>query len=110
MTQDSTQNIAETVTFKLASGVKPDHYIGLSKTIHDFLENRPGFIFRRVSSGDDGRWTDTVIWADMKTAKAAADAFPQQEFAQKVMAVIDGNTLEMRHETIHFNQFPAGTS
>lgn len=106
MTHDPAQNIAEIVTFKLAPGMKPDHYIGLSKTINDFLESCPGFVFRRLSSGEDGRWTDTAIWADMETAKAAADAFPQQSFAPKVMAAIDADTLEMRHEVIHFTQFP----
>ncbi len=104
------QNVAEIVTFKLAPGVTADHYIGLSKTINDFVENCPGFIFRRLSSGNDGRWTDTAIWSDMEAAKAAADAFPQQDFAPKVMAAIDADTLDMRHEVIHFTRIPSESS
>jgi hypothetical protein len=102
-----TQNIAEIVTFKLAQGVTADHYIDLSKTINDFVESCPGFLFRRLSSGDDGRWTDTAIWSDIDTAKAAAEAFPQQDFAPNVMAAIDADTLEMRHEVIHLTQLPS---
>jgi predicted sugar kinase len=105
-----TQNIAEIVTFKLMPGVSQDDYIGLSKTINDFIETCPGFLFRRLSSGEDGRWTDTAIWSNIETAKAAAEAFPQQSFAPKIMAAIDADTLEMRHEAIHFTQFPAQTS
>ena len=81
-----------------------DDYIALSKTINGFVESCPGFIFRRVSSGTDGRWTDTAVWSDLETARAAAEAFPKQGFAPDVMAAIDGDTLEMRHEVIHLTQ------
>ncbi|MBV1894888.1 MAG: hypothetical protein KUG70_00425 [Rhodobacteraceae bacterium] len=107
MTQTATQNVVEITTFKLASGVSPDHYISLSKTTNAFVENSPGFIFRRLSSGDDGYWTDTVIWTDLNAAKTAFEAFPKQGFAQDIMAAIDGDTLKMRHETIHNTQGPS---
>lgn len=106
MTPNQDQNVAETVTFKLAPTITPDQFITLMKTTEAFVQNNPGFVFRRLSSGEDGRWTDTVIWSDMATAKAAADAFPQQDFAAAVMAAIDAETVEIRHEIIHWTQFP----
>ena len=110
MTQHPVQNVVETVTFKLANGVVPDQFVSLMKTTAGFVQNNPGFVFRRLSVGDDGFWTDTVVWADMDTATSAAAAFPKQDFAAAVMAAIDPDTVKMRHEVIHWTQFPSAGS
>lgn len=96
-----TQNVAETVTFKLADGVTHDQFIALIKKTEAFVHTHPGFIFRRLSSGADGQWTDAVIWADMETAQAAAAEFQNQDFAPALMAAIAPGTAAMRHEIIH---------
>ncbi|MFT4959760.1 MAG: hypothetical protein ACI92Z_000836 [Paracoccaceae bacterium] len=106
MTQDPAQNVAETVTFKLAPDIAVDQFITLMKITADFVQNNPGFVFRRRSVGTDGRWTDTVVWSDMDTAKSAAAAFPKQDFAPAVMAAINPETVQMRHEFIHWTLFP----
>ena len=106
MTQDPAQNVVETVTFKLAQSVSPDQFITLMKTTAAFVQNNPGFVFRRLSTGDDGFWTDTVVWSDIDTANNAAAAFPKQDFAAAVMAAINPETVKIRHEVIHWTQFP----
>jgi len=97
-----THTIAETVTFKLAPNVTQDQFLTIVKTTESFVRENPGFMFRRLSLGEDGRWTDTVIWADMETAQAAAAKFPNQDFAPALMAAIDGDSVVMRHETVHW--------
>lgn len=102
-----TKNVAETVSFELAPGVTANQFIALSQKSEAFVRQNPGFIFRRLSAGEDGRWTDTVIWADMETARAAAADFPKQDFAPALMAAIAPGSETMRHETIHWTVAPS---
>ncbi|MBO9444862.1 hypothetical protein [Ruegeria sp. R14_0] len=94
--------IAETVTFKLATDVTKEEFVTIMKRTESFVRNAEGFVFRRLSAGEDGQWTDTVIWTDMDCAQAAATAFPQQDFAPAVMAAIAPDSVTMRHDTIHW--------
>lgn len=101
------QNIVETVTFDLVDGMTTDEFVDLGKTSEDFVRTQPGFVFRRLSVGPDGRWTDAVIWQDMETALAAAQAFPKQPFAAGFMAAIVPDSVNIRHEEIRWVVAPA---
>lgn len=102
-----TKQVAETVTFKLNHGVSPEDFVLLSQASTDFVRNTPGFIFRRLSAGEDGSWTDTVIWQDMGTALAVAESFGKQDFAPALMAAIAPDSVQIRHETIHWTLSPS---
>ncbi|KPD12623.1 hypothetical protein [Phaeobacter sp. 11ANDIMAR09] len=102
-----TQQVAETVTFTLNPGVSTEEFVQLSKASEAFVRANPGFIFRRLSCGSDGSWTDTVIWKDMETALEVAETFAQQEFAPALMAVMAPDSVSIRHETIHWTMAPS---
>ncbi|MGI9369387.1 MAG: hypothetical protein ACR2O2_11185 [Ruegeria sp.] len=93
-------HVAEIVTFTLANGVNPDEFVQLSRTTEEFVRTAPGFTHRQLSQGDDGRWTDYVVWQDMKAAQEAAAQFPQQDFAPALMAAIQPDSVQMRHEHV----------
>lgn len=101
-----TQQVAETVTFTLNKGVTPEEFITLSQASEGFVRANPGFIFRRLSCGSDGSWTDTVIWKDMETALKVAEDFGKQEFVPALMAAIAPDSVSIRHETIHWTMAP----
>lgn len=93
-------HVAEIVTFTLADGTTPEQFVGLSRASEAFVRAAPGFALRRLSQGQDGRWTDYVVWSDMKSAHDAAAEFSQQPFAAGMMAAINPDSLQMRHETV----------
>ena len=94
------QHVAEIVSFELAEGVTPEQFVTLSQASEAYIRAAPGFLHRQLSHGEDGRWTDYVIWADIKCAKSIADDFPKQEFAPALMAAIATGSAKMRHETV----------
>ena len=96
-------HVAEIVTFTLANGTTPEEFVKLSKASEAFVRAAPGFAHRQLSQGEDGRWTDYVIWTDMKAAQDAAAQFPQQDFAPALMAAIHPDSVQMRHETVLWN-------
>ncbi|WP_170449815.1 hypothetical protein [Ruegeria arenilitoris] len=96
-------HVAEIVTFTLADGTTPEEFVRLSQTTEAFVRAAPGFAHRQLSQGEDGRWTDYVIWTHMKAAQDAAAQFPQQDFAAGLMAAIDPASIQMRHEKVLWN-------
>ncbi len=92
--------IAEIVTFSLARGISPEEFVAISQQSKAFVHAQPGFLRRQLSRGEDGQWTDYVLWADMTSAKAAAALFPTQDFAPALMAALTSNTVQMRHEQV----------
>lgn len=96
-------HVAEIVTFKLADDTSPEDFVKISQASEAFVRAAPGFAHRQLSHGEDGRWTDYVIWADMKSAQDAAAQFPQQDFAPALMAAIRPDTIQMRHEQVLWN-------
>ncbi len=93
-------HVAEIVTFTLTDGTSPEDFIKLSQSTENFVRTAPGFAHRHLSQGEDGRWTDYVVWQDMQTAQAAASQFPQQDFAPALMEAINPESLQMRHEKV----------
>jgi hypothetical protein len=99
-TPAQTNPVAEIVTFTLAGGITPEAFVALSQQSEAFVRAQPGFMFRRLSCGDDGRWSDHVIWRDHASAQAAAEAFSRQPFAAALMQAIEPGSIDMRHEDI----------
>lgn len=96
-------HVAEIVTFTLAEGTSAEAFVKLSQSTESFVRAAPGFAHRHLSQGEDGRWTDYVVWQDMKAAQTAAAEFSQQEFAPALMAAINPESLQMRHEAVLWN-------
>ena len=96
-------HVAEIVTFTLANGTSVEEFVKLSQASEAFVRSAPGFTHRQLSQGEDGRWTDYVVWTDMKAAKDAAAQFPQQGFCAGLMAAINPESIQMRHENVLWN-------
>ncbi|SLN11637.1 hypothetical protein [Ruegeria meonggei] len=96
-------HVAEIVTFELANGTTPEEFVKLSQASEAFVRAAPGFAHRQLSQGEDGRWTDYVIWTDIKAAQDAAAQFPQQGFAPALIAAINPEGMQMRHENVLWN-------
>ena len=92
--------VAEIVTFKLKDGISDAQFVEISKASESFVRAAPGFISRQLSKGDDGIWTDYVLWQDMDSALAAGKAFPEQSFAPDLMGAIASGSEQMHHQYV----------
>ncbi|MBS9716679.1 hypothetical protein ACFFUT_16780 [Pseudohalocynthiibacter aestuariivivens] len=92
--------VAEVVSFELAEGISDAQFVSLSQASENFVRSAKGFLSRTLSKGEDGRWTDYVLWKDMDAAQAMAADFPKQDFAQGLMAAIAPDTVRMEHQTV----------
>jgi len=102
-----TQPVAEIVTFTLTPNVSPEEFVAISQQSEAFVRVQGGFLRRQLSQGQDGQWTDYVVWADMDAANAAMQAFPKQDFAPALMAAIAPDSVRMRHESVLWDMSPA---
>lgn len=100
------KHAAEIVTFKLADGVSPEDFTALMQRTEGFVRAQEGFVTRQLSQGEDGSWTDYVVWQDMATAQKVAQEFMQQDFTPEVMAAIAPDSASMRHEEVLWQMAP----
>ncbi len=94
--------VAEIVTFKLVGSADETAFLTAAAGMTPFLESTGAVITRRLSKGDDGLWTDHIVWTSLAQAQAAAEAMMQRPEAAPFMALIDPDTVMMRHEMILF--------
>lgn len=92
--------VIEYVTFSLVPGATEDAFLAAAKATEALVRRQPGFVSRRLSRGTDGRWTDAVTWASLAEAEAAPPAVMADPAFQPFMALIDGPSAQMRHETL----------
>ncbi|MDF2180061.1 hypothetical protein P2G88_17535 [Aliiglaciecola sp. CAU 1673] len=87
----------EMVSYKLKTDASIAQLRETHEGINAFCRSQPGFIYRSLSKDAEDTWHDIVYWQDMNSAKAAADAFMQNETAQHMLRLLDESTLKMRH-------------
>lgn len=93
-------HVIETVTFKINDTTSPAAFVQLAAAMNSYLTTCPGFMSRRLSVSETGVWIDTVAWADMDAAKAAAASIETAPEAAAFMGAIDGPSVTMLHSTV----------
>jgi hypothetical protein len=92
--------VIEYVTFTLVPGTTESGFLAAARGTEALVRRQPGFVSRRLSQGADGRWTDAVTWPSLTEAEAAPAAVMADHDFQPFMALIDGPSAQMRHETL----------
>ncbi|WP_309666215.1 hypothetical protein [Tabrizicola sp.] len=94
--------VMEVVRFRLKAGNAEAAFLNAAKATETPLRAQRGFVRRALTRAEDGFWTDHVIWSSMAMAGAGADAMMAEPAFQPFMAMIDGPTVSMRHDRIHW--------
>jgi hypothetical protein len=92
--------VAEIVTFRLADGIGDARFLDAARATEAFVRAAPGFVARRLTRGDDGRWTDYVEWDSLASAQAAAERIMADPGAADFIGAIAPDSIEMRHEAL----------
>jgi hypothetical protein len=97
---DPATPVIEIVSFRLRSGVGTADFLAAAETTRAALQDKPGFLARWLSHGEDGLWTDLVHWSDAASARtAAAEVMADPGFARFLNA-IDPESVQMAHRPI----------
>lgn len=96
----SPETVAEIVTFTLNDGVDETAFVEATKGTEAFVSTAPGFISRQLSRGQNGIWTDYVLWSDLASAQAAGAAVMAEPGFAQFIGAIDPNSVKMRHEPV----------
>lgn len=100
--QSTNATMMEIVSFRLVAGTTDAAFLAAAQGTEAPLRAQPGFVHRALTRAEDGTWTDHVIWASMANAMAGADAMMAEPAFQPFMALIDGPTVAMRHDPVHW--------
>lgn len=91
---------AEFVTFRLKDDVSDDAFVQAARAIGPYLRKSGNVVSRSLSRGDDGLWTDHIVWISMKTAEETAAKVMQQPEFGKMAEMIDPDSMNLRYAPI----------
>ena len=95
--------VAEIVTCRLTEGSDPAAFLDAANGMSPFLQGTGAMLTRTLSVDETGLWTDHITWGSMQAAQDAAAAMMAQPEAAPFMALIDPETVIMRHAPIRFS-------
>lgn len=75
-----------------------------ARKMESWLRAQPGFRWRRLAILEGGAFLDSIEWANMASAKAAAEQLMDAPLAAAFVALIDGPSVHMRHAQIVVSQ------
>jgi hypothetical protein len=87
----------EMVSYRLKDGITQHQVNATHLGVNQLLQQQPGFYYRSLSCDETGQWFDIAYWKDMDCAKLAGDAFMGSSAGQALIALIDNDTISMRH-------------
>ena len=92
--------VSEIVTFKLVEGVGDAAFLDHVKSMEPFLRDAPEFVSRRLTKGEEGIWTDYLVWNNLENALRAGEALMVNPALSGFISAIDPDTDALRHEKI----------
>jgi hypothetical protein len=92
--------VLEVVSFRLIPGTPEADFLAAARATEPPLRLQRGFLSRQLTRSANGTWTDHVAWASLPMALAASEAMMAEPAFQPFMALIDGASLQMRHDQI----------
>ena len=87
--------VAEIVTFRLNAGVGEAQFLNDAKATDAIVRAAKGFITRTLSKGEDGVWTDYILWQTLADAQIAAKTVVNDPAFAPFGQAIDFETVVM---------------
>jgi hypothetical protein len=98
--------VAEIVTFRLIDGGNPIAFSAAANGMAPFLNSTGAVLSRTLSVDETGLWTDHITWTSLQAARSAASQMMEQPAAPPFIALIDPDSVEMRHAPIRYTMKP----
>lgn len=92
--------VLEIVTFRLVEGTDGAAFLDAARGTEAMLRDRGALVRRFLTVDEDGLWTDVVEWTSRDAALAAAEAVMAEPSFQPFMAMIDPDSVAIRHASI----------
>jgi hypothetical protein len=91
--------VLEVVIFSLTNGTNRDGFVAAADASMEWAREQPGFVSRELFETSGGQWIDTVRWASMEAAQAAAGGIGDAEQTRGFVSMIDGTSVQILHAT-----------
>ena len=92
----NTTNVLEILTWKSKPGVSDEEMIKAVDSMVTDLKKLNGFWNQTLYKEEDGTWIDVYYWHTEKDAHASNEAMADKESLQKLMSIIETNTVTMK--------------
>lgn len=93
-------NVIEIVTVTLAPGVGEAQFLKACGATNSFLTSRPGFLSRRITRLEEGKYADILEWTSQSHADAAMQASMTEPCMGGLMQAIDMEKMVITHQPV----------
>ncbi|MEO1689130.1 MAG: hypothetical protein AAFU61_14635 [Pseudomonadota bacterium] len=104
----SQHSVVEHVEFELLPGVSESDFLAASEEISRWTACQPGFEYRCLTRGEDGRWLDLVFWSNEDHARRAGRRIMEEKGRSPFMRMIDDASVRIAHRPVMGRKAPAG--
>lgn len=87
----------EMVMWKSLEGISPDEAKKSITELNKFVSEQSGFIARKTTLAEDGKFLDIVYWTDLKSAKDASEKVMKTEELIPIFSTIDKKEMIFQH-------------
>jgi hypothetical protein len=98
--------IAEIVTFRIKPDADAHAFVARASDMMPILQEKAAFRRRALSRDDTGLWTDHLEWRSLPEALDAARQMMEHPTAAPFLALIDPDSVTMRHAKLHLTAMP----
>jgi hypothetical protein len=91
-----TSNVLEILTWKSKPGVSDKEMIQAVDSMVIDLKKLKGFLNQTLYKEEDGTWIDIYYWHTEKDAHASNESMADKDSLQKLMSIIEPNTVTMK--------------
>lgn len=95
--------IIEMVMWNSVEGINLEDAKKSITKLNEFVSKQPGFVARKTSLAEDGKFLDIVYWTDLNSAKAASEKAMKTEELIPIFSTIDQKEMVFQHFEI-FNE------
>lgn len=89
--------VLEMVLWKSKEGISTEEAKESITRLNGFVKDQPGFISRKTSLADDGKFLDIVLWTDLTSAKAASEKAMKNKDLVEIFSTIDERGMSFQH-------------
>ena len=98
----ASSSVLEIVSFKLIEDADEASFLKAAAGTETVLRDRGALVRRYLVRDANGTWTDVIEWTSMEAALTAAEAVMSHPDFAPFGALIDNDTVDMRHADIRW--------
>ena len=87
----------ELVIYTVKEGISEKDALQAAASVNDFIKSQPGFISRKLSLSNEGKWVDIIYWESLEAAQVANERAMKSTVTAPFFEIIAQKDMQFYH-------------